>query len=361
MSPSITLDASETAKVKEAIQTTSNANKIYHAARARIYYAQAGTKRWSYAGIQGALVFILNTSRNTLHFQMVDLDGAGGVMWNYELHDGLVLYQEKSATFFLSFEGMVGGDVRCWSNSYLSVTDRNFRNVRSVSSSWMIQKQRPSTITSKTTKIQSLVSYLSLWLISDLITTVPAKPKRSSWMRSISKSGGNIDKSMISRPQEDGFVHVAHMGYAPDSGFTSTGVDPSWTALLEGSNVYLGKKVADDMASIRAIRDGSGWKPLASTKLPPMPHPYSRSQNPRRLTLPTDGPPPPAGRSLLPQSGGPLLPRETEPRQMTPRIPSFLRERYLSVFCFARSPSLFSEHQSLQAFTRSSTSFRFTR
>jgi hypothetical protein len=118
MPPQITLDAREKAKVKIAIPTSSNVNKIYHAARARIYYAHAGTKKWSYAGIQGALVFVFNTSSNALHFQMVDLDGAGGVIWDYELGDGLVLDPEKSATFFLSFEGIVGGDVRCWSNSY---------------------------------------------------------------------------------------------------------------------------------------------------------------------------------------------------------------------------------------------------
>jgi len=161
MSPNMTLDANEGAKVKAAIPA-SNLNKIYYAARARIYWARAGTKKWSYAGIQGALVFVFNTSSNALHFQMVDLDGNGGVIWDHELHDGLVLDQEKSVTFFLSFEGVVGGNVRRLLNSYLSVTDRNVRNVRLVSSSRMIQKQRPSIITSETTKIQSLVSYLSL-------------------------------------------------------------------------------------------------------------------------------------------------------------------------------------------------------
>ena len=176
MFPNTTLDANEGAKVKEAIPA-SNLNKIYYAARARIYWARTGTRKWSYAGIQGALVFLLNTSSNALHFQMVDLDGDGGVIWDYELHDGLVLDQEKSVTFFLSFEGVVGGDVHCLLNSYLSIADRNIRNVRLVSSSRMIQKQRPSTITLKPTKMRSFVSYLSLWPISDLIITVPAKPK----------------------------------------------------------------------------------------------------------------------------------------------------------------------------------------
>lgn len=39
---------------------------------------------------------------------MVDLDGDGVVIWDYELHDGLVLDQEKSVTFFHSFEIHLG-------------------------------------------------------------------------------------------------------------------------------------------------------------------------------------------------------------------------------------------------------------
>ena len=92
---------------------TSSQLQIYYNAQARIYSGYAGTNKWSYAGIQGALVFGWNTSNNVLHFQMIDLDGEGDVIWDYELRDGLVLNQEKSVTFFLSFEGMVGGEVRC--------------------------------------------------------------------------------------------------------------------------------------------------------------------------------------------------------------------------------------------------------
>jgi len=135
MSLNISLDANENAKVNIAIPTSSNLNKIYHAAQARIYYACAGPNKWSYAGLQGALVFLLNTSSNALYFRMVDLDGDGGVIWYYEFHDGLVLDQEKNVPFFLSFEGDVGGDVRCGFNSYLFVADRISRNVGLVSSS----------------------------------------------------------------------------------------------------------------------------------------------------------------------------------------------------------------------------------
>ena len=119
----------------EAIPTSSNLNKICHTTWATIYYADAGTNKWSYAGHQGALVFILNTSNNTLHFRMDDLDGAGGVIWHYQLHDGLVLYQERSVPFFLSFLGDFEGYVRCGFNSYSFVIDRISRSVGLASSS----------------------------------------------------------------------------------------------------------------------------------------------------------------------------------------------------------------------------------
>ena len=45
---------------------------------------------------------------------------------------------------------------------------------------------------------------------------------------------------MISGPASGSFIHVAHMGYDAEKGFTTKGVDPSWTAFLgqlEGSGV----------------------------------------------------------------------------------------------------------------------------
>jgi len=114
MHSQITLDESENAEIQKAIPATSN--KVYYAARARIYYAYPSARNWSYAGLQGAVAFVLNTSNNTFHFKMVDLDGTKRVIWDYELYDGLALNQEKSVTFFLSFEGNLKGDVRYWFN-----------------------------------------------------------------------------------------------------------------------------------------------------------------------------------------------------------------------------------------------------
>ena len=107
-----TLDASAKTKVKNVIGTSSN--KIQYAALVRIYYAYPDAKKWSYAGLQGGLAFVSNNTTKRLHFQMVDLDGTRGVIWEHELYDGLVLNQDR--TFFLSFEG----DVSCWLSSYSS-------------------------------------------------------------------------------------------------------------------------------------------------------------------------------------------------------------------------------------------------
>jgi len=105
-----TLDAGDKTKVKNAIGISSH--KIHYAALARIYYAYPDSKKWSYAGLQGGLAFVLNNTTKRLYFQMVDLDGTRGVIWEHELYNGLVLNQDR--TFFLSFEG----DVRFFFNSY---------------------------------------------------------------------------------------------------------------------------------------------------------------------------------------------------------------------------------------------------
>jgi Wiskott-Aldrich syndrome protein len=63
----------------------------------------------------------------------------------------------------------------------------------------------------------------------------PATPSTPARSKTKSKKG-KIDKSLISAPS--GFHHVAHMGYDAEGGFTSTGLDPSWQALLENLGQY---------------------------------------------------------------------------------------------------------------------------
>lgn len=100
-----TLTSDEKSKVKAAIPT--NANKIHTAALARIYYAYPQPNEWSYAGLQGALAFVADKSRNVLCMKMVDLAGTRGIIWEHELYEGFEYFQDRP--FFHSFSGDVSG------------------------------------------------------------------------------------------------------------------------------------------------------------------------------------------------------------------------------------------------------------
>ena len=102
--------------------------------------------------------------------------------------------------------------------------------------------------------------------------------------------------------------------------------------LVEVLGGHLGKEVVGDDRHFTTdlIRNYSERQPLLTNKLkqlPPPPVPHTKPQNPRRPTRPTHRPPPAAGRSLF-QYGGPVLRRETEPRQTAPGIHDSLLERY---------------------------------
>ncbi|KAI0360643.1 WH1-domain-containing protein, partial [Trametes cingulata] len=184
-----TLSNDEKAKVKAAVN--SPANKIFTAALARIYYAYPKPDEWSYTGLQGALAFVKDT-QGVFYLKLVDLAGTRGIIWEHELYEGFEYFQDRP--FFHSFAGddcMIGvvfadeGEAKTF---YKKVTT----------------KKTGSKSKSGSTKKKS------------------AKPSK----------GGKIDKSMISGPTAGSFKHVAHMGYDPDKGFTSTNVDPSWEAFL---------------------------------------------------------------------------------------------------------------------------------
>lgn len=103
-----TLTSDEKSKVKAAIPT--NANKIHTAALARIYYAHPQPNEWSYAGLQGALAFVTDKSRNALIMKMVDLTGTRGLIWEHELYEGFEYFQDRP--FFQSFAGDVSRHVQ---------------------------------------------------------------------------------------------------------------------------------------------------------------------------------------------------------------------------------------------------------
>jgi Wiskott-Aldrich syndrome protein len=102
------LTPEEKIKIKNAIPASSN--KIFGAALARIYYAYPDPHRWSYAGLQGAVVLSKDNLVNSINFQLVDIDGTRGVIWEHELYNAFELNQDRA--FFHSFPGDVG-TLRC--------------------------------------------------------------------------------------------------------------------------------------------------------------------------------------------------------------------------------------------------------
>ena len=99
-----TLSNDEKAKVKAAVN--SPANKILTAALARIYYAYPNPNEWSYTGLQGALAFVRD-QQGVHNFQLVDLTGTRGVIWEHELYEEFEYFQDRP--FFHSFAGDVSG------------------------------------------------------------------------------------------------------------------------------------------------------------------------------------------------------------------------------------------------------------
>ncbi|KAG1764267.1 hypothetical protein EV702DRAFT_923998, partial [Suillus placidus] len=227
------LSADEKSKVKSTLDNSTQ--KVLTATAARIYFAHPQPNKWSYGGLQGALAFTRDNSKDAFIFRLVDLTGTRGVIWEHELYEAFEYHQDRP--FFHSFAGdkcMIGfvfADEKDAKTFYKKVTTRK------------ADKVKPSS----------------------------SEKKKSA-------KGGRIDKSMISGPTTGSFVHVAHMGVDTEKGFTSSNIDPSWISILnelEGSGVS--REVIDkDMDFIKGfIRDAQ--KPAIKKKAPPpLPAPRNR-------------------------------------------------------------------------------------
>ncbi|KZT25883.1 WH1-domain-containing protein, partial [Neolentinus lepideus HHB14362 ss-1] len=252
-----TLSDDDKAKVKSVVPKSNN--KIIHAGLARIYYAHPDPNNWSYAGLQGALVATRDTSKNgTIYFRMVDLSGTRGVIWEHETYEGFEYFQDRP--FFHSFPGdecMVGfvfadeGEAKVFHKKVTNALSKN---------------------------------------------KSPSKPKAKS-AKSKSKTLGKIDKSMISGPTHGSFIHVAHMGYDAEKGFTSTNVDPSWMAFLDQlQSMGVDRNVIEhDMEFIqkfvRNAQKETAAAPKEKKKAPPPPAP--RRNVHAQPEAPSAPPPPP--------------------------------------------------------------------
>lgn len=101
--PSKSLSPEEKAKVSSAIPKSSN--NVLHATPARIYFAHPRPDKWSYGGLQGALAFTYDKSKDTHFLKLVDFAGTRGVIWQHELYAQFEYHKDRP--FFHSFAGDV--------------------------------------------------------------------------------------------------------------------------------------------------------------------------------------------------------------------------------------------------------------
>ncbi|CAI7649952.1 unnamed protein product [Penicillium glandicola] len=79
------------------------ANKILAVAVARLYVAYPDGQKWTYTGIQGAVVLCNDLVGRTFWLKIVDVSPAGrGVIWDQEIYDNFAYNQDR--TFFHTFE-----------------------------------------------------------------------------------------------------------------------------------------------------------------------------------------------------------------------------------------------------------------
>ncbi|KAE8320964.1 hypothetical protein BDV39DRAFT_186915, partial [Aspergillus sergii] len=98
--PSILSDAD-----KETVKRTvpKPANKIHAVAVARLYVAYPDPQKWTYTGLQGAVVLANDLVGRTFWLKLVDVSPAGrGVIWDQEIYDNFPYNQDR--TFFHTFE-----------------------------------------------------------------------------------------------------------------------------------------------------------------------------------------------------------------------------------------------------------------
>jgi neural Wiskott-Aldrich syndrome protein len=94
------MNSDDRAKIKRAIPKASN--KILTAAAARLYIAFPVPTKWRFTGLSGAIVLAKDTVGNTYFLKLVDVVGAGQILWDQELWRGFQYNQDR--TFFHSFE-----------------------------------------------------------------------------------------------------------------------------------------------------------------------------------------------------------------------------------------------------------------
>ncbi|KAI4949104.1 hypothetical protein J4E91_005568 [Alternaria rosae] len=90
---------------KQTVKRTvpKSANKIHTVAVAKLYIAYPDRHRWTYTGLQGAVVLANDLVGNTFWLKMVDISPQSrGVIWDQEIYDTFSYNQDR--VFFHTFE-----------------------------------------------------------------------------------------------------------------------------------------------------------------------------------------------------------------------------------------------------------------
>ncbi|KAK4987526.1 hypothetical protein LTR50_004559 [Elasticomyces elasticus] len=91
--------------LKETVRRSvpKQTNKIHAVAVVKLYVAYPNRQRWTYTGLQGAVVLAEDRVGNAFWMKMVDVSPSNrGVLWDLELYDTFAYNQDR--TFFHSFE-----------------------------------------------------------------------------------------------------------------------------------------------------------------------------------------------------------------------------------------------------------------
>ncbi|KAJ9123171.1 hypothetical protein QFC22_001364 [Naganishia vaughanmartiniae] len=293
MSPPGTLSADDKSRVKKVL---SSSNKILTATVARVYEARQGETQWRYTGTQGCLAFCSDKNVGGLWFRVVDLTGSRGVIWEHELPLEINYVQEQA--FFHTF----GGDESQFAFVFPSETEA-YEFYKKV-------KNRGKYLKSATKVAEKHNPTLS---------PAPKEKKKRKGLL------GRIDKAFISKPKEDSFKHVAHMGYDSEKGFTSVGVDPSWQALLDslGSQGISEQQIKENEQFIKDfVSQNGGINAVQTAMQPPAPPQRSRAPPPAPTTKRKAPPPPPSRMSRSDSvSSGFVPPPPPPPSTTSNRIP----------------------------------------
>ncbi|ORX84632.1 WH1-domain-containing protein [Basidiobolus meristosporus CBS 931.73] len=235
--PSKTLPkADDKAKIKKALP--SSQNKIHTATVARLYVAYPDPAVWNYTGIMGALAFVGDKATGSYFFRIVDLNGSDGIIWEQELYEGFQYVDERP--FFHTFA------------------------LENCSAAFSFADEHEAKVFYK--KVSKREESGKLKTKSGLFFT----QSRSSGK----KAKGKFDKSMISGPSD--FRHVGHIGFDPDTGFSTENIDPEWTKLFDQlGQLGISKEQLADKETQKFIfqyvqdRGGPGAAPGTSTASKP--------------------------------------------------------------------------------------------